>query len=383
MTTNRPLILARMTAVLGLVGLLGSCGGGGSSEPATPQTDAGPDLSNASLTAIQGPECIADTSGRWVSTPTPGQADSPAPPARKFFMSVRYVHPIDTPITTNFVRLGALAVTGFDPEAGVAAPDYGRWQRGRIDGDANTTSGFQMKCDDVGSFINTTTFARQPITGAGPHSAYFYDFRDPADPATLGKLPRVYDADPATDFVLQARVEVPWLQRSGPPDDPATGALANAQLSLAAYLRDARSGKLFAYVVMLYQNAPQEPALVLQDEEVAYVSSPPQTNEFLTLSPLSAGFSSDTWSGLRLYRFHVSKAKFAHALSQVNAFCTAPGNRARPFCQSGTANTAFSSDPADYQLVAFGMLHEVFTGRPDNQVSTGVHYKDVGAYRAR
>lgn len=367
--------------MLGLACLLGSCGGGGSSAPAVPaapQPGTGPDLSTANLTALQGPECISDTSGRWVSRLTPGHADSPVPPARKFFMAVRYVHAIDTRVTRN---LGS--VTGFDPEAGVAAPDYGRWQRGRIDGDANSTSGFQMKCDDVGSFINTATFARQPITGAGPHSAYFYDFRDPADPGTLARLPTVFDADPATDFVLQARVEVPWLQRSGPPDDLARGSLANAQLSLAAYLRDVRSGKLFAYVVMLYQNAPQEPALVLQDEEVAYVSSPPQTNEFMTLSPLSAGFSRDTWSGLRLYRIHVSQAKFAHALSRVNAFCTAPENRSRPFCQSGTAGTAYSSVPADYQLVAFGMLHEVFTGMPDNQVSTGVHYKDVGAYRAR
>ena len=364
--------------MLGLACLLGSCGGGGSSAPPVAQPGIGTDLSNASLTAIQGPECIADTSGRWVSTLTPGQADSPVPPARKFFMSVRYVHAIDTPVTRN---LGT--VTGFDPEAGVAAPDYGRWQRGRIDGETNGTSGFQMKCDDVGSFINTATFARQPITGAGPHSAYFYDFRDPADPATLDKLPRVFDAGAATDFVLQARVEVPWLRRSGPPDDPATGALANAQVSLAAYLRDSRSGKLFAYVVMLYQNAAQEPALVLQDGEVAYVSTAPQTNEFLTLSPLSAGFARDTWSGLRLYRIHVSQAKFANALSRVNAFCTVPANRSRPFCQPGGAGAAYSSEPADYQLVAFGMLHEVFTGLPDNQVSTGVHYRDVGAYRAR
>ena len=363
--------------MVGLAWLLGSCGGGGSSAPVVVQP-GGTDPSNVSLTAIQGPECIADTSGRWVSTLTPGHADSPVPPARKFFMSVRYVHAIDTPVTRN---LGT--VTGFDPEAGVAAPDYGRWQRGRIDGDTSSTSGFQLKCDDVGSFINTATFARQPIAGAGPHSAYFYDFRDPADPATLDKLPRVFDADATTDLVLQARVEVPWLQRSGPPDDPATGALANAQVSLAAYLRDSRSGKLFAYVVMLYQNAPQEPPLVLQDGEVAYVSTPPQTNEFLTLSPLSAGFSSDPWSGLRLYRIHVPQAKFAQALSQVNAFCTGTANRARPSCQSAAGSTLFSNDPRDYQLVAFGMLHEVFTGLPDNQVSTGIHYKDVGAYRAR
>ena len=368
----------RLVALSAMACLLAACGGGGSGAPAPVVPPPAPDLANAVLTAIQAPECIADTSGRWVSTLTPGVADSPPPPAKKFFMAVRYVHAIDTPLTRSFA-----SVTGFDPEAGAAVADYGRWQRGRVDAGPEATSGFQMKCNDVGSYIDTATIAKQAITGAGPHSAYFYDFRDPADPASLAKLPPVYDADPATDFVLQARLEVPLLRRSGPPDNPATGALANAQVSLAAYLRDAKSGKLFAYVVMLYQNAPQEPALVLQDEEVAYVSTPPQTNDFMTLSPLSAGFASEPWSGTRLYRVHVPRAKFAQALVQVNAFCAAPPNRDRPFCRSGTAGAGFSTDPMDYQLVAFGMLHEVFTGLPENNVQSGVHYRDVGAYRSR
>ena len=84
--------------------------------------------------------------------------------------------------------------------------------------------------------------------------------------------------------MLQAQVEVPLLQRSGPPDDTATGALAVAQLSLAAYLRDSERGKLFAYVVNLYQNRPAEPARIAQDEQVAYVSTAWQTNEFLTVT---------------------------------------------------------------------------------------------------
>jgi hypothetical protein len=364
--------------VLGVAALLVSCGGGGGGTPAPVPSQSGP-----TLTALQGPECITDTSGRWVSTLKQPDADSPSAPARKFFMAVRYVHAIDTPITSNFARLGEVNLTNFDPEAGVLAKDYGRWQRGRVDGDASVTSGFQMKCDEVGSVINTATFARQSIVGAGPHSAYFYDFRDPADPLTLSKLPAAFDADPATDLVLQAQLEIPWLQRSGPPDDTATGSLAIAQVTLAAYLRDARSGKLFAYAVMLYQNAPQEQPQVAHDEEVAYVSTPSQTNEFITMSPQSAGYSSATWTGLKPYRVHISQAKFAHALTKVNAFCALPENRARSFCLPGASSTNFSADPVDYQLVAFGMLHEVFTGRPDNNVASGVHYKDVGAWRAR
>ena len=367
----------RSGPVLALSFLLAACGGGGGSAPAAP-TDPAPVFS-----AIQGPECIADTAGRWVSALTQAQSDSPAPPPKKFFMAVRYVHAIDTPITTNFGQRNGQPVTNFDPEAGLAAKDYGRWQRGKLDGDAGATSGFQMKCDDVGSYIDTTTFPRQTLVGNGPQAAYFYDFRDPADPATLAKLPPVFDADPATDFVLQARVENPLLQRSGPADDAATGSLAVAQLSMAAYLRDQVSGKLFAYVVNLFQNRPAEAPQVAQDEEVAYVSSAWQTNEFVTVPAASAGYTSETWTGLRLYRVHVPQTKFATALARVNAFCAAPENRTRPFCQAGAGGAAFSTDPRNYQLVAFGMLHEVFTGLPANQIATGVHYKEVGAYRAR
>jgi hypothetical protein len=363
---------------IGLAAALASCGGGGGSSPAPGE----PPPAVKTLTAIQGPECIADTSGRWVTALTQAQGDAPAGPGGKFFMAVRYVHAIDTPITSNFGHLGGLPVTNYDPEAGSAAKDYGRWQRGKVDGNASATSGFQMKCDDAGSYIDTATFARQSIVGAGPHSAYFYDFRDPADALSLVKLPAAFGSDADTDLVLQARVEVPSLQRSGPPDNPPTGALAIAQLSLGAYLRDTVSGKLFAYAVMIYQNAPQETPQVAQDEEVAYVSTPTQTNEFITMSADSAGYSSDTWSGLRLYRVHIPRAKFAHALTRVNAFCAAPENRERPFCRPGADNRAFSLDPANYQLVAFGMLHEVFNG-PDHRIASGVHYKEVGAYRAR
>lgn len=352
---------------------LASCGGGSSSgAPSAPPTPAAPTLS-----AIQGPECIADTAGRWASVLTAGQPESIVRPVRKFYLATRYVGPVDTPIRTNFGHLAGLPVTNFDPEAGVQAKDYGRWQRGRVDGDAGSISGFQMKCDGVGSFIDTGTFLPQALLGTGPHSSYFFDFRDDADPLSLSKLPAVYDSNPDSDFLLEAMVEVPWLQRSGPADDPATGALAVAQVSLAAYVRDSHSGKMFAYAVMLYQNRAREAALVAQDEEVAYVSTPFETNEFVTLPPQSAGFTSATWTGLKLFRIHVPQAKFRLALAKVNAFCAAAENRARSFCSA-----TFSSDPADYQLVAFGTLHEVFTG-PANRVSTGVHFKAVGAYRAR
>ncbi len=352
--------------------MLASCGGGGGGAAPTPPEPAAP-----LLTAIQAPECIADSAGRWTSMPAVGQPDTPAPPIRRFYLAARYVGPIDAPITSNFGQLGATPVTNFDPEAGVAPKDYGRWQRGRIDGNAGSTSGFQLKCDDFGSFIDTGTFAPQPLRGTGPHAAYFFDFRDPSDPQSLGQLPPVYDGNVDTDFVLQAQVEIPWLQRSGPAEDPATGALAVAQVSLAAYLRDSRSGKMFAYAVMLYQNRAREATQVAQDEEVAYVSTPSESNEFVTMAPDSAGFSSSTWTGLRQYSVHVPQAKFRLALARVNAFCALAENRARPFCTS-----TFSSEPADYQLVAFGALHEVFTG-PQNRVSSGVHFKAVGAYRSR
>lgn len=392
-------ISARTGVVLHLLVLLVSaCGGGGggdsgsapASAPAPAPTSASVSVSVAAeplkstLTAIQAPECIADTAGRWMATVT--QSDRiapPPPPAKKFVMAVRYVHAIDTPITSNFGRSGDLQVTNFDPEAGVERKDYGRWQRGGVDGNLEQTSGFQLKCDDVGSFINTSTVAPQKIIGGGPHSAYFYDFRDKAEPNPMSKLPTVYDTNANTDFVLQASVQVPLMKRSGPPDNAQTGSLAVTQLSMAAYFRDAESGNLFAFLVNLYQNRAKEDARVAHDEQTVFVSVPWQTSEFATLQADSAGYSSDTWSGLRPYGIHISQAKFKFALSRVNAFCAAAENRDRAFCRPGRSGQAFSNNPLDYQLVTFGMLHEVFTGLPTNQLASGVHYKGVGAYRSR
>ena len=375
--------------------LVSACGGGGGGEsgsapPPAPAAVAPTSVSasaeplKSTMTAIQAPECIADTAGRWMATVT--QSDrvaAPSPPAKKFFMAVRYVHAIDTPITSNFGRFGDLQVTNFDPEAGVERKDYGRWQRGGVDGNLDQTSGFQLKCDDVGSFINTSTVAPQKIVGGGPHSAYFYDFRDPAEPNTLSKLPPVYDTNANTDFVLQASVQVPMMKRSGPADNVLTGSLAVTQLSMGAYFRDAETGNLFAYLVNLYQNRAKENPFVAHDEQSVFVSTPWQTSDYTTLQTDSAGYSSDTWSGLRLYRIHIPQDKFKVALSRVNAFCAAPGNRDRTFCRPGSGGQAFSNDPLNYQLVTFGMLHEIFTGLPSNQIASGVHYKGVGAYRSR
>ena len=76
---------------------------------------------------------------------------------------------------------------------------------------------------------------------------------------------------------------------------------------------------------------------------------------------------------------HVPQGKFGAALARLNAFA-APDNCNRPFCQAGAGGTTFSTDLRNYKLVAFGMLHEVFTGLPAKQVAMGVHYKEVGAY---
>lgn len=383
-----PFLCAAFVAALAACGGGGGGGAGGSAatgaaagaEGVSAATVIAAGVPSGRLSPIQEPECIADTSGRWVSTLSQG-AGGPAEPSGKFFMAVRYAAAIDTPVTSSFGSLGTLTLTNFDPEAGLAAPDYGRWQRGFSDGDASTTSGFQMKCDEVGSFISTSTFARQKIIGAGPHAAYFYDFRDAAD-LTFARLPRIYDNDPATELVFQAEVEVPLMIRSGPADNPITGSLAVAQLSLGAYLRDSVSGKMFAYVFNLYQNRPSERPQIAQDEEVAYVSTPWQTNEYVSMPPASAGYASETWTGLRLFRIHVPQPKFAHALSGLHVFCAASQNRTTNVCQPGLGGANFSLDPANYRLVSFGMLHEVFTGAA-NQISSGVHYRAVGAYQTR
>ncbi|MDY7227841.1 hypothetical protein [Hyalangium rubrum] len=334
------------------------------------------DVYNSQFTAIAAPECIMDwdITGRFKVRLTQNEP-YPAPTLNRFEMAVRYIHDVNTPITTNFGHLGTLPVTNYNPETPYST-DWWRWQRGKLNTDANTTSGFQLKCADVGSFINTWTFPYQTIIGGGPHTAYGYTFIDPQlSPASIYYAPQAFDWNPATDLMLQFHAEMPLFLRWGPPDNPGTGDLGVAQLSMFLYLYDTTSGKILAYVLGVYDNRSSWSPQVLHDSQVPFLTTPWQTNEYITVSPYSQTFRTHTWTGLQFFRLHIPQSKFLLAVTKLNEYCTQHPTAAN-------CNLLFSNNPQSYKVMSFGVLHEVFRG-PNNQVSSGIHFSEAGLYYAR
>jgi hypothetical protein len=73
-------------------------------------------------------------------------------------------------------------------------------------------------------------------------------------------------------------------------------------------------------------------------------------SQYVTLSPYSSMFTSNTWSGLRFFRAQI---------------------------------THFSTSVTDYVLTDFGVLHEVFPQTDMGNLSMGVHVYGLGAWNFR
>jgi hypothetical protein len=141
------------------------------------------------------------------------------------------------------------------------------------------------------------------ITGGGPHSIYGYSFDDAGAPV-------IYDGNPATDFVLQASIEIPWFAAwSEPLSAPGGGPLG--QVNLFAYFRDRMSGRTFALLLAIFDNrfaaGPPYHPFVAHDGATPFVSTPIAANaRYATLSPGSSTFTGTAWTGLRFFRVHVT-----------------------------------------------------------------------------
>ncbi len=227
--------------------------------------------------------------------------------------------------------------------------------------------------------MNTWTFATDPaITGGGPHAIYGYSFDDT-------DTPPIFDANPATDFVLQASLEIPWFA-AWPHPGAAPGVVPIGQVSLFAYLRDHRTGRTFALLLAIYDNRfagnPTYASFVAHDGATPFVSMPLNASaRYARVSPLSATFTGTTWSGLRFFRAHITQDAFRQALADINAYCAA--NRAQRYCgDSSGSGSAFSSAVTDYQITDFGVIHELALDPGDN-LSMGLHVFDLGAWNFR
>ena len=346
-------------------------------------TASAADLRDFRATPIKAPECVTDTAGYFYAedetTPDPATA-MPALP--HFYLVVRNlgVDAVAASPAYDFGRLPAdYPYAGFRSAVltGLTVPEpRAAWQRStRVDSTADDASAFQLHCYDAGSFINTWTFPYANVPGSGAHSVYGYDFPEPPPP--------VFDVDPATDLVLQVSLEVPWVALW---PSPTTGEAPVGQVSVIAYFRERTTAKLFAVVMLLFDNrlgrdgtfAPY----VAHDLRTPFASMPLNSRAgYATLSPASSSATGVPWTGLRFFRGHITRDNFRSMLRDVNAYCL--GHRAARYCAALPASTnAFGEDVTGYDVTLFGILHEVFRA-PDSNLSMGVHLYDLGVWRFR
>jgi hypothetical protein len=359
--------------------LLAACGGGGGG--------GGGSSASPQATALKSPDCITDASLSFFSQNVqPAEPPHPTLPIGRYYMIVRYLgaDSISAPVTADFGHfpqsyplpaLRGAALTG------LSVPDpKDAWQRAsHADATLDDSSAFQLHCYDAGSFINTWTFADDlSITGGGAHSIYGYSFDD-------ANTPVIYDSNPATDFVLQASIEIPWFAAWPDPLAP-SGVGPVGEVSLFAYFRDGVSKKTFALLLAIFDNrfaaSPPYVPFVGHDGATPYVSMPISANaKYATVSPVSSEFTGSTWTGLRFFGIHVTQDNFRQALTDVNAYCQA--HAAQRFCEASTATgNAYSPSVTDYQITDFGVIHEI--GRnPNDNLSMGVHVSDLGAWNFR
>ncbi len=345
------------------------------------------DLYNFEATELKAPDCLQDSPSAFVSQNVPQVVPvHPVLPISNFYLLVRYLgdDAIAAAPSFDFSRVpddyGDPSVRG-RPLTGFRVPDpASSWQRAkRADATLDNSSAFAVHCYDASSFINTWTFPAQSISGGGPHAIYGYSFNNPAPPA-------IFDANPATDFVLQASVEIPWFAKwagaaTAASDQPI------GQANFFAYFRDRYTGKTFALLLAIFDNRavehPTYASFVSHDGQTPFVSMPLDASAaYATLSPYSSTYTGTPWSGLRFFRAHITQENFRRALDDINAFCAVHSDL--NYCNPAPLIwMAYSASVSDYELTDFGLIHEVSTGAPGGNLSMAVHVYGLGAWNFR
>ena len=203
------------------------------------------------------------------------------------------------------------------------------------------------------------------MVGAGPHAVYGFTFSQP---------PPAFDANPATDFVLQAAIEIPWFAEWPDRSDQALYDPV-AQVSLFAYFRDRATGKYFALLLAVFDNRAGVDGTytpyVAHDTYTPFASMPLKgVSAYGSQSPYSATYTGTTWTGPRFFRGHVSPDDFRRALSDVNTYCAAHAGD-RSCAPDLTLGTAFSGDPANYSADRFRRAARSLPRRSDGQSQHG------------
>jgi hypothetical protein len=342
------------------------------------------DFTSFEATPLKEPECITDASQSFVAQNGAPFGERWHPlPVDRYYMVVRYLG------DDAVAAAPAFDFSRFPPSYGwpaargqalthLTVPEpKSAWQRAKsADAGIDTSSAFQLHCYDAASYLNTWTFPYGTVIGGGPHAIYGYSFSGRPPPA-------IYDRNPATDFVLQASIEVPWFAAWA---DPAAASQPIGQASFFAYFRDRFTDKTFALLLAVFDNryatSPTYASFVAHDGQTPFVSMPLNAHAaYATPSPYSAAFTGTPWTGLKFFRAHITQQNFRDAVAAINAYCRAhlleQQCNLMPYIWD-----AFSPSVDNYELTEFGVLHELFRG-PGHNLSMAVHVHDLGAWNFR
>jgi hypothetical protein len=345
------------------------------------------DLYKAVATPIKAPDCISDPAlSFFAEDVSPAVAPTAAVPSGRYYLIARYMgnDAVAAPADYDFGHFSnaypapefrGLPVTGL-----TVPPPASTWQRAKKgNATVDDSSAFQIYCDHAGMFINSWTFPYRQVSGGGPHAIYAYTFAS-------GAWPAIFDDKPTTDFALQANIEIPWfrtwIDTQSPPALPPIG-----QVSLFAYFHDRVTGKVFAFLLDIFDNRFAEvlryQTYVAHDGGIPFVSVPVNRHApYATPYPKSAQFTGTTWSGLRLFGARVTQRQFRAALNDINAFCAAHAEL--PNCASAPGiGAAYNANVTDYESTSFGVLHEIFGTDARNHLSMGLHVSGLGAWNFR
>jgi hypothetical protein len=222
-------------------------------------------------------------------------------------------------------------------------------QRGfRNDPPPVAASAFQLDCEGAGAYINTWEFShRWPTTGGGPNASVARDFLEPFAVFRDG-----------ASMVIEGTVRVPVVKNQRRPIvDEGT-----AQVGFFYYAQDMRSGTVIAHLLGIFENRVRgvNGAGIEDwgwDGQVAFLMSPiageTATGEpvrFLSWSPPNPAMQfEEPFAEPRLYRARITPQNFKAALGMLAA---GPMHH-------------ISLDPADWRILSFGFLAEVFPGVGD------------------
>ena len=295
------------------------------------------DYRGAFVRVVSAPDCVDATN--FVTEFDPA-------PVNVTYMRVQHIGDVGTPELAGEVAhpvtwdVGRLTGLSLPPAV------FAQTQRGyRDNGPPDPASAFQLGCNGAGFYIDSRRFSHTlPLVLEGPSASVA---RDLVPPAAIFR-------NATSALTIEATIRVPTVRFGAPPIIDGT-----AQVSFMYYAQDVTTGTLFAHTVQLYDNRAAGTngagtEAVSADAYTAFVVSPlaAQTadgvpTEFAAVAPESSTVQFIVpWADLRLFRVHISYARFQAMLARLVR----------------DALPHISPRPEDYRISLFGVLGEIFPG---------------------